>query len=145
VVGMMRAYPLIVLLMLALGVPAASAQTNADPGTIDIMRPEQPSPAPKHKTRRGSSSMVYPTPLPKPQGFNPPPSQQLVTPGPPALPPPIVVPETGRVLPNLPSIGSGPGGAETSQDRAARCAHQASVYGDAAGNRNAYVGGCINQ
>ena len=61
------------------------------------------------------------------------------------LPPPIVVPETGRVLPNLPMIGSGPGGAETSQDRATRCAHQSGVYGEAAGNRNAYIGSCINQ
>ncbi|MEI8275112.1 MAG: hypothetical protein WCG00_03860 [Hyphomicrobiales bacterium] len=36
-------------------------------------------------------------------------------------------------------------GAETGQDRASRCAHQAGVYGQAAGNREAYVGGCINQ
>ena len=62
------------------------------------------------------------------------------------VPPPIVVPQTGRSLPNLPTIsGSGRGGAETSQDRAARCAHQAGVYGQAAGDRNAYVGTCINQ
>jgi len=49
-------------------------------------------------------------------------------------------------LPNLPTIsGSGRGGAETFQDRAARCAHQAGVYGPAAGDRNAYVGTCVNQ
>jgi hypothetical protein len=140
---MRQAYSLTVLLMLALGVPAASAQT--DTGTPNIMQPEPSGPPPKHKTRRGSSNIVYPTPLPKPQRFNPPPSQHVVTPRAYDVPPPIVVPETGRVLPNLPMMGSGPGGAETSQDRAARCAHQASVYGDAAGNRNAYVGGCINQ
>ena len=60
---------------------------------------------------------------------------------------PLYVPETGRTLPNLPSIwGAGPGGAETFQDRAARCAHQAGVYGSTAtGNRNAYVGSCVNQ
>jgi len=41
---------------------------------------------------------------------------------------------------------SGPGGTETFQDRAARCAHQAGVYGPSAtGDRNAYIGGCINQ
>jgi hypothetical protein len=41
--------------------------------------------------------------------------------------------------------GAGPGGAETGQDRALRCGHQAGVYGEQAGNREAYVGGCINQ
>ncbi len=172
--GMTRAYPLIVLLVLALGVPAVRAQTSSDTGTINIMQPERPSPARKHKTRRGpskpvapaplpaperpragtqqpitrhgSSNPVYPTPLPAPQGFTPPPSHEVVT-HPPAVPPPIVVPETGRVLPNLPTVsGSGPGGAETYQDRAARCAHQAGVYGPAAtGDRNAYIGSCINQ
>ncbi len=170
--AMTRAYPLIVLLMLALGVPAVRAQTSSNTGTINIMQPERPGPARKHKTRRGvsrpvapapllvpqrplagtqqhktrhgSSNPVYPTPLPAPQGFTPPPSHEVVT-HPPALPPPIVVPQTGAVLPNLPMPGSGPGGAETSQDRAARCAHQAGVYGQAAGDRNAYIGGCINQ
>ena len=62
------------------------------------------------------------------------------------VPPPLYVPQTGQVLPNLPAIsGAGPGGRETSQDRAVRCAHQAGVYGQAAGDRNAYVGSCINQ
>ena len=171
--GMTRASPLFVLLMLALSVPAVSAQTNSDTGTINIMQPERPSPARKHKTRRsvsrpvvpaplpvpqralagtqqhkarhGSSNPVYPTPLPAPQGFMPPPSHEVVT-HPPALPPPLYVPQTGQILPNLPTVsGAGPGGAETYQDRAARCAHQAGVYGAAAGDRNAYVGSCINQ
>jgi hypothetical protein len=169
--GMTRAYPLIILLALALAVPAVRAQINADTGTINIMRPEMPSPAHKHKTRRspskpiapvpaperpragtqrhktphGSSNPVYPTPLPAPQGFTPPPSHEVVT-HPPAVPPPIVAPQTGQSLPNLPTVsGSGPGGAETYQDRAARCAHQAGVYGQAAGDRNTYIGSCINQ
>ncbi|HZD88942.1 MAG TPA: hypothetical protein VE224_02490, partial [Pseudolabrys sp.] len=61
-------------------------------------------------------------------------------------PPPIVSPETGRLLPNLPNPApSGPNGTETFQDRAARCAHQAGVYGSEAGNRNAYIGTCVNQ
>ncbi len=170
--GMTRAYPLIAVLILALGVPTLRAQTNPDTGTINIMTPEVSDPASKHKTQRGrakpeasapaperkragtpqpktrhgSSNPVYPTPLPAPQGFSPPPSHRVVTP-PPAVPPPLYVPQTGQVLPNLPAIsGSGPGGSETSQDRAARCAHQAGVYGPAAtGDRNAYIGGCINQ
>ena len=63
-----------------------------------------------------------------------------------AVPPPIVVPETGRVLPNLPTVsGSGVNGAETSQGRAMRCGHQAGVYGQAAGNPSTYIGSCINQ
>jgi len=37
------------------------------------------------------------------------------------------------------------GGVETYQDRAARCAHQAGVFGQAVGDRNAYVDSCINQ
>ena len=40
---------------------------------------------------------------------------------------------------------SGLGGVETYQDRAARCAHQAGVFGQAVGDRNAYVDSCINQ
>jgi len=169
--GMTRACPLIVLLIWALSVPAVRAQTSSDLGTINIMQPERPAPVRKHKTRRGpvkpvapspalerpragtqphktrhgSSNPVYPTPLPPPQGFTPPPSRDVVT-HPPAVPPSIYVPETGRTLPNLPTVsGSGPGGAETYQDRAARCVHQAGVYGQAAGDRNAYIGSCINQ
>jgi hypothetical protein len=168
---MTRACPFIVFLILALSAPAVRAQPNPDTGTINIMTPEVSGPASKHKTRRsrsktvaplpapkhpraktpqpntrhGSSNPVYPTPLPVPQGFTPPPSRAVVT-HPPAVPPSLYVPETGRTLPNLPTVsGSGPGGAESSQDRAARCAHQAGVYGSAAGDRNAYIGGCINQ
>jgi hypothetical protein len=139
--------PLIALLALTLFLPAlplpADAQTVDDP--YNIMAPEQAGPPPRHKTHRGSSNPVYPAPLPPPLHYNPPPSQQVVTPRPAAVPPPLVVPQTGQALPNLPMVGSGPGGAETSQDRAVRCAHQAGVYGAAAGDRNAYVGGCINQ
>jgi hypothetical protein len=60
------------------------------------------------------------------------------------VPPPIAVPETGRVLPNLPAA-PGSGGIESGQDRAARCAHQAGVYGPAAGDRGTYIRTCINQ
>jgi len=56
------------------------------------------------------------------------------------VPPPMLVPQTGQVLPNIPTInGAGPDGRETSQDRAVRCAHQSGVYGANAGNPSAYV------
>jgi len=156
---------LLALLVLMLAAPVASAQS--DSGTISIMRPEPGTnvPAKKHvkkrryrakervlhhkefrQTRRGSSNPVYPAPLPAPQHPQPVPHYSVVAPSRPKLPPPMFVPETGRVLPNLPpTAGSGPGGKETFQDRAARCAHQAGVYGQAAGNRSSYINSCINQ
>src|SRR5258708_3278000 len=76
------------------------AQIADDP--YSIMQPEPGTPPPQHKTRRGSSNPVYPTPLPKPQVYNPPASQTVVTPRPANVPPPYVVPQTGQVLPNLP-------------------------------------------
>jgi hypothetical protein len=64
----------------------------------------------------------------------------------PVSPPLLYVPGTGRTLPNLPTLsGSGRGGRETYQDRAARCAHQAGTYGSAAGDRDTYINTCINQ
>ena len=99
-------------------------------------KPSKPEPwlAPKYKSPRGTANRVVvprSTTVPQPRA---------------TTPPPLYVPETGRTLPNLPTVsGSGRGGAETYQDRAARCAHQAGVYGADAGNRNAYVGSCINQ
>ncbi len=170
---MARKYPIFGLLALALvaaGVGRAGSRPSDDDYTI--MRPEPGSPearrhkapkqepgpkitkpapdtakaAPKPRKRIGSSSPVYPTPLPPPLHYNPPPVPTIVTPSRP-VPPSMYVPQTGMVLPNLPApVGSGPGGSETAQDRAMRCAHQAGVYGQAqTGNRNAYVGGCINQ
>src|SRR5262249_56500892 len=62
------------------------------------------------------------------------------------VPADLYVPQTGRVLPNLPTVsGSGRGGAETFQDRASRCAHQSGVYGQAAGDPASYMGTCVNQ
>ena len=138
------------MLVLALAAPAFSAESSDDNGTINIMRPEPEQAAPAkqkpRKARRGSSNPVYPAPLPAPQAPLPVPQQEVVTPHRPKIPPPLYVPETGRTLPNLPTVSSsGPKGAETFQDRASRCAHQAGVYGAAAGDRNAYIGSCINQ
>jgi hypothetical protein len=121
---------------------SARAQTVDDP--YNIMRPEpgtrQPKPvepwlAPKYKSPRGSNDGLR---TPRVQRTEPPRRAEV--------PPSIYVPQTGRLLPNLPALpGAGPGGMETGQDRALRCQHQAGVYGDATGNREAYVGGCINQ
>jgi|SRR5512142_793744 hypothetical protein len=134
---MMRKPSLFVLLTLTVALSAVSAYAQSD-----IMVPEKgykaekPEPwlAPKYRSPRGTVKRVT---IPK---------STIVQPPSAAVPPPIVVPQTGRVLPNLPTVsGSGRGGAETYQDRAARCAHQAGVYGQAAGDRNTYIGTCINQ
>jgi len=137
-----------ILLALALVVPALSAES--DSGTINIMKPEKAAPTKMkstktHKARRGSSNPVYPIPLPKPQGPLPVPHLQAVTPPRAKTPPPLYVPQTGRSLPNLPATGSGLRGTETFQDRAARCTHQAGVYGGLAGDRGSYIRSCINQ
>jgi hypothetical protein len=137
------------LLVLALAAPAWSAEPASDGGAISIMVPEKGTPAAKQprKARRGSSNPVYPTPLPKPQVPLPVPPQKSVAPHRPTVPPPLYVPQTGRLLPNLPpAVGSGPGGRETFQDRAARCVHQSGVYGpNATGDPGSYIRSCINQ
>jgi hypothetical protein len=148
--GTPRSVFLVALLALTLAVPATSARAQSDDDRYDIMRPEKPlakkpPPVDKHKVRRGSSSPVYPTPLPPPLHYNPQPSQSVVT-HPAPVPPPLYVPQTGQTLPNLPAVApSGPKGTESYQDRAVRCAHQAGVYGQAAGDRNSYIGSCISQ
>jgi hypothetical protein len=162
----MRHAAIIAFCLLALAAPALAVEPD-DSGTINIMKPEPGTPATKREharkarthreaapargygakqdSRRGSSSPVYPTPLPGPQAPLPTPHLGVVAPAPKA-PPPLYVPQTGRTLPNLPATGSGPGGRETFQDRSARCAHQAGVYGsNATGNPGAYIGSCVNQ
>ena len=119
---------------------AASAHAQTGDERYNIMRPEpgtsQPEPwlAPKYKSPRGTvQHPVIPPPARSPQ-------PHVVT------KPPLVVPQTGQVQQNLPTVApSGPRGAETYQDRAVRCTHQAGVYGRTAGNPSAYVGTCINQ
>lgn len=132
---------LAVLMVAVMLVPLAQAQAGDDPYTI--MRPEpgehrQPRPEPwlqpKYKSPRGTRQPVS-RPRPAPEARRP---QEL--------PPPIYVPETGRLLPNMRTMSpSGPGGVETGQDRAVRCAHQAGAYGAAAGDPNTYLGNCVNQ
>ncbi len=123
-----------VLMIVASFAPALSAQAQGDDERYTVMRPEPWLP-PKYQSPRGTKQHVT---VPRQHKAAPPARAEV--------PPPIYVPETGRLLPNLPSLpGAGPGGAETGQDRALRCAHQAGVYGEQAGNREAYVGSCINQ
>jgi hypothetical protein len=163
----LRTALLIALTALMCGASSFSAHAqSADDERYNIMRPEPGTHAVKprhHKrhveensqtskgfgvkedTRRGSSGLVAPAPLPGPQAPLAVPHQQAVTP-PATVPPPLYVPQTGRALPNLPNPApSGPHGQETFQDRAARCAHQAGAYGQAAGNTTVYINSCINQ
>jgi hypothetical protein len=132
--NMARCFSLMALLALALVLPAMPTHAQSENERYSIMRAE-PASAPKHKSpRRTRQHVTVPRSQPAPQPYT-------------GVPPPIVVPQTGAVLPNLPTIsGSGPGGRESSQDRAVRCSHQAGVYGPGAtGDRNAYIGTCINQ
>jgi hypothetical protein len=124
---MMRGPLFIGLLVLTAATPV---RAQSDNDRYSIMRPEKPERlAPKYKSPRGTRQNVV---IPRSK-IVPPPSA--------AVPPPIINPQTGRALPNLPTVsGARPGGRETAQDRAARCAHQAGVYGQAAGDRNAYIG-----
>jgi hypothetical protein len=130
-------------LALSFGTAIAVQAKSPDYDGYSIMVPEKgakrktPEPwlAPEYKSPHGTRKHVK---IPRPSRT---PERHAVN------PPPIYVPQTGRVLPNLPTVsGSGPGGSETYQDRAVRCAHQAGAYGTAAtGNRTAYIGSCINQ
>ena len=127
------------LILMTLATPL-SAQ-----GDYNIMRPEggsargtiwEPWLAPKYQSPRGTRQRVV---NPPPQRDEP---RRI-----PDMPPPIVVPRTGQSLPNIapPVPGSGVGGRETFQDRAARCTTQAGVYGAQTGDRSAYIGTCVNQ
>ena len=131
----------IVIVVSVISAAPAHAQNSILGDNYNIMVPEkgykpsQPEPwlAPKYKSPSGTVNRVK---LPK----------STVAPMPNAqVPPDLYVPQTGKVVPNLPTVsGSGRGGAETFQDRAARCAHQAGVFGQGA-DRGSYMGACVNQ
>jgi hypothetical protein len=121
---------------------ALPAQAQSDDERYSIMVPEKgakpdaPEPwlAPKYHSPRGTRQHIE----------VPPPAETPSTHA--AVPPQLYVPQTGRTLQNLPApSAAGPRGAETYQDRAVRCAHQAGVYGSAAGDRTTYINSCINQ
>jgi hypothetical protein len=120
------------LLTLAMAFTAVEARAQHD-DRYTIMKPE-PWLAPKYQSPRGTRQHVR---VPHPAAVPPPRAQ---------TPPPLLVPETGRVLPNLPpALGTGPG-RESFQDRAMRCHQQAGIYGpNATGNPSAYINSCINQ
>ena len=105
-----------------------------------IMTPEkgstaqksEPWLAPTYKSPRGTVKSVI---IPR---------SRIVTPPSANIPPSVIVPQTGQTFQNLPTLpGSGPGGAETFQDRAARCDHEAGVAGQA--TTGSVIGSCINQ
>jgi hypothetical protein len=118
----------------------AHAQSGGDPYSIMRAEPGRPAEMPEpwlppvYQSPRGTTEhIVTPQPIEVPE-------LQSTT------PPPLYAPRTGRMLQNLPTIsGAGPDGLETSQDRATRCVNQAGVNGLAAGDRNSYIGSCINQ
>ena len=165
--GRRRAAVSVALFALCCIVPCGARAQSDEGERYNIMRPEPGTRAADHRrhrkrevehraqtskgfgvkqdTRRGSSGLVAPAPLAAPQPPLALPQQRGVAP-PAAVPPPLYVPQTGRALPNLPNPApSGPHGQETFQDRAARCAHQAGVYGQTAGNTSTYINSCINQ
>ena len=131
----------IVVVLSAISTAPSYAQNSILGDNYSIMVPEKgykpskPEPwlAPKYKSPSGTVNRVK---LPK----------STVVPTPNAqVPPDLYVPQTGKVVPNLPTVsGSGRAGAETFQDRAARCAHQAGVFGQGA-DRGSYMGACVNQ
>ncbi len=105
-------------LRLAIAVLAAlAAPVHAADDIYNIMKPEpgarsatsEPWLAPKYKLPRGT--------IQRPVAPRPP---RVETRRIPDVPPPIVVPQTGRSLPNIQPVvpGAGVGGRETSQDRA---------------------------
>jgi len=137
----MRQTSSILLLFLSamLAAPVYAQTSNILNDNYSIMVPEKgsrvqtPEPwlAPKYKSPRGTVKHVV---IPK---------SQIVSPPNVAVPSSVYVPQTGRTFQNLPTLsGSGPGGTETFQDRAARCAHQAGVYGQA--TTGSYMGACVN-
>jgi hypothetical protein len=136
---------MLIVLAAALATPALAQTGNILGDDYQIMvpekgskrqvsKPEQPEPwlAPKYKSPRGTAQKVR---IPKSKIVRPP---SATDPG------YVYVPQTGRTFQNLPSLpGSGPGGAQTFQDRAIRCTHQAGVYGQVGANRGSYMGGCL--
>jgi hypothetical protein len=108
-------------------------------GPYDIMRPEPTTPGvvrPYQSPRRTPQNVK-----PIPRAVPPRQSERYI-------PPPIVVPQTGQVVPSQPIAPQGyvpPGQRETFGDRATRCAHQSGLAGLPADQRGSYMGSCLNQ
>ena len=133
---------LLSLVGLSIAVPMPPAQAENGNGPYSIIAPE---PGVHPALQPPGLPPVYQSPRGLPQHVRPP-NITSVPPPNTQVPPPIYVPETGQLLPNLPrTTGAGPGGAETQQDRAVRCQGQVGAYGPRAGNSTAYIGSCLGQ
>jgi len=126
-----------------IGSQDSPARAASDSDRYNIMRPEpgtrtpdpfEPWLPPKYKSPRGTKQQVV---VPRPSE----PERPRI----PTVPPSLVSPRTGQVVPNIQPLvpGSGVGGRETFQDRAARCVHQSGVYGQS--GDGSYVSSCIGQ
>jgi hypothetical protein len=138
----MRKPSMIMLIFLSMAVATTS---RAQPGNIlsdnyGIMIPEKGS---KRAQPEPWLAPKYRSPLKTQKHVRVPKSKTVIQSGT-AVPSSVYVPQTGRTFENLPALpGSGPGGAETFQDRAIRCTHQAGTYGQIGSNRGAYMGSCL--
>jgi hypothetical protein len=123
----------VALIAVLLAVPATAGVLDDDNYSIMKPEPNPPGVVNRYKSPRGTRQHVT---IPRPAPDEP----RII----PAMPPPLINPQTGQALPNLPPPipGSGVGGRETGQDRAMRCAHQAGMYGQTGTN---YLGSCITQ
>ena len=126
---------MLICLSAALATPALAQTSNILGNDYQIMVPEkgykpsQPEPWLAPKYRPGTVETVR---IPKPKTVHP---ARSLDPG------YVYVPQTGRTFQNLPTLpGSGPGGAQTSQDRRMNCMHQAGVNGQVGGS---YMGSCF--
>ena len=134
----MKREPSMIMLMClsaVLATPSLAQTSNILSNDYQIMVPEkgyipsQPEPWLAPKYRPGTVETVR---IPKPKTVHP---ARSLDPG------YVYVPQTGRTFQNLPTLpGSGPGGAQTSQDRRMNCIHQAGVYGQTGGS---YMGSCF--
>ncbi|HVV79216.1 MAG TPA: hypothetical protein VHD59_06345 [Pseudolabrys sp.] len=123
----------VALIAVLLAAPATAGVLDDDNYSIMKPEPNPPGVVNRYKSPRGTRQHVT---IPRPAPDEP----RTI----PAMPPPLINPQTGQALPNLPRPipGSGVGGRETGQDRAMRCAHQAGMYGQTGTN---YLGSCITQ
>jgi hypothetical protein len=93
------------------------------------------SPYRRMHVAHGSSGSVLPTPLPRTELIPPEGGGAVIT-------PPLPEEQGATVLPGMNPVPNLPHGAETFQDRASRCAHQAGLYGVPNTAINQYMSVC---
>ena len=133
---------------IAVGCSAPSALGQSLGRSYDIIAPEPWLP-PRHRSIATPRNPSKPAGIPDynrirnknpiPHAERIPKSVPLAIPQPQA---PTVVPGLGSI-PNLPPL-RGLGATESFNDRAARCAHQAGVFGVPAGQTGVYIRSCAN-